>query len=87
MMSDAVLTEAIRLGGQVVTAFSALIGAWFAFKASQHSRMALDSSQEAVQVARHTEQNTNHMKDELVALTAKASHAEGVKEGEANAGR
>lgn len=35
------------------------------------------------ELSAHTETNTNHLKDELVALTAKASHAEGVKEGRA----
>lgn len=36
---------------------------------------------EVAAISRHTEKNTNHLKDELVALTAKSSHAEGLKEG------
>ena len=41
-------------------------------------KIATDS---VVAISKHTEENTNHLKDELVALTAKASHAEGVIEG------
>ena len=44
--------------------------AYFSYKAAINSR-------DAVIISRHTEENTNHLKDELVALTAKASHAAG----------
>jgi hypothetical protein len=54
--------------------------AYFAYKAAVISK-------ETKTIAQHTEQNTNHLKDELVALTAKASHAEGVLQGEAAAKR
>lgn len=51
----------------LVGALSAIVSAYFSYKAKIQSEK--------------TEKNTNHMKDELVALTAKSSHAEGHAEG------
>jgi hypothetical protein len=70
-MSDAV---EIALIGLCTNALPALASAFFAYRASVHSARTLI-------VAETTEKNTNNMKDELVALTAKSSHAAGVLEG------
>ena len=70
------MTDAVKIAviGMLGTAAPSLMSAWFSYRASKHAARA-------VAVAEHTEENTNHMKDELVALTAKSSHAEGVLEG------
>ena len=78
-MSDAVVIEIIRACALVPTAMAAAASAWFSYRASTYS-------QRAVKIAKATEENTNHMKDELVALTAKSSHAEGMLEGQKIAG-
>lgn len=66
MPSDAVLIEIVRDSGIFLTAVMSALAAWFARR--------------AVVVSKQTEQNTNHMKDELVSLTAKAAYAEGIKD-------
>ncbi len=72
-MSDAV---EIALITSLTTGIPSILAMVFAFLGR---RAAL-----ATQVtAQKTEENTNHMKDELVALTAKSSHAEGKLEGAA----
>jgi hypothetical protein len=70
-MSDVVKVALISAAS---TALPSLLAAFFSYRASRHAKLA-------VQIATQTEENTNHMKDELVALTAKSSHAEGVLEG------
>lgn len=56
----------VALIGVVTSAVPSCMAAFFAWRAAK--------------ISEHTEQNTNHMKDELVALTAKSSHAEGMLE-------
>lgn len=75
-MSDPVTIALITACGAIPTAIVGVMSAYFSYKAAI-------TSKETKEIAKHTEQNTNHLKDELVALTAKSSHAEGVKEGEA----
>jgi len=83
-MSDEVAKELIKTIPQVVTALGAAFATYFAYKSLAYSKKAADNSTEAIVIAKQTEQNTNHMKDELVNEVRKASHAEGVKEGEGN---
>ncbi len=74
-MSDAV---EIALITSLTTGIPSILAMVFAFLGR---RAAL-----ATQVtAKQTEENTNHMKDELVALTAKSSHAEGKLEAQQEA--
>jgi hypothetical protein len=70
------LSDPVQLAliASLTTIIPSMVSAFFAYKASVHAKRAVD-------VAQKTEENTNHMKDELVALTAKSSHAEGVIEG------
>jgi hypothetical protein len=70
-MSDAVVIAMIQFAGSLVAGCVSVVSAIFAYKAMTASKRA--------------EKNTNGVKDELVALTAKASHAEGLKEGVAAA--
>ena len=70
-VSDAVATSLIS---GIASCFCSIVAAYFAFRAKVHSEAA-------VVIAKHTEENTNHMKDELVAITRTAAHAEGVIEG------
>lgn len=72
-MSDPVAIAIIAACGTIPPSIVGLVSAFFAYKASAHSRAALE-------VARQTEANTNHMKDELVAITRVSAHAEGVLE-------
>jgi hypothetical protein len=69
-MTDAVQIELIRgLTVGVPGLFGAvggMVAAYFSYKASQHAKEAM------TQVAK-VEQNTNHLKDELVAEVRKAS--------------
>ena len=76
-MSDPVLVAIITAAATVPGSIIAALAAFFAYRAS-------DRAKDAVAISLKTEINTNHMKDELVALTAKSSHAEGVLEGEAH---
>jgi hypothetical protein len=62
--------------GPLVAAFSVVI--------SMRNSRKMDATQENV---RKIEVATNHMKDALVAATAKASHAEGLAEGRDQASR
>ena len=73
-MSDAVQIAIIT---SLTTGIPSLLGMWFAFLARKNSMDAANAARETQAVAKKTEENTNHMKDELVALTAKSSHAEG----------
>ncbi len=66
----------IELAKAFIPVIVSSIAAWFAYKASVNTKVA-------VEVSKKTEENTNHMKDELVALTSKAAHAEGVLAGRA----
>jgi hypothetical protein len=72
-MSDAVTIALIAACGGLPAAAVGIVSAWFSYKASEQSK-------ETLTVSQHTEENTNHLKDELVALTRKDAHAEGVKE-------
>lgn len=69
-MTDAVCIAAIAVLSNAVTGY-------FAYLASKQAK-------ETLTVAKQTEQNTNHLKDELVALTRKdataVGHLEGVRE-------
>ena len=76
-MSDAVQIELIRALASVPSALVALAGAWFAYRASSHSKDAAENSKRA-------ELSSNGMSDKLVALASKSAHAEGVLEGEKN---
>lgn len=69
-MSDIVTVALISAAS---TAVPSLLAAVFSFMASKHAR-------EASETATRTERNTNGKMDQLVALTAKSSHAEGVLE-------
>jgi hypothetical protein len=66
-VSDAVQIAIIT---SLTTGVPSLLGMWFAF-------LARNAARQTQVIAQKTEENTNHMKDELVALTAKSSHAEG----------
>jgi len=68
-MSDPVQ---IALISALTTGIPSILGAIFAFMASRHAKAA------AVQSAK-TEENTNHMKDELVHEVRQASFAAGAK--------
>jgi hypothetical protein len=70
-MSDLVIIAIVQ---SLPMSVVGLASAWFSYRASVHSKAGLE-------VSRQTEHNTNHMKDELVALTQKSSHAEGILEG------
>lgn len=79
-MSDAVTIALISACSAIPTSVVGIASAYWAYKAAVSSRLA-------VKISKHTEQNTNHLKDELVALTHKAAHAEGVKQAEDAAAR
>ena len=81
-MSDAVQ---IALITSLTTGIPSILAMFFSFMARKHSIDAVNVSRETQTIAQKTEQNTNHLKDELVALTAKSSHAEGKLEGKAEA--
>lgn len=70
-MTDAVQIELIRAIPMVLASASGTLAAWFSYRASTHSK-------EAVEVAKSVQVNTNGLTHQLNALTAKASHAEGV---------
>jgi len=76
-MSDPVT---VALIGVFTSAIPSCMAAFFAYRAAKHAARS-------VLISRHTEENTNHMKDELVALTAKSSHAEGFLEGRAESSK
>ena len=73
-VSDAVQ---IALITSLTTGIPSILGMWFAFLARKNSMDAANTARETQKTAEQTQKNTNHMKDELVALTAKSSHAEG----------
>lgn len=73
-MSDAVAIALITACASVPPSLVGVAAAYFSYRASKIAA-------ETKQIAQHTEENTNHLKDELVELTAKASHAEGYKAG------
>jgi hypothetical protein len=75
VMSDAVQIALIGALAGIPSTIGGIAAAYFSYKASQHSR-------EAVNVSRETRANTNGMKDQLVALTKKSSYAEGKLAGE-----
>jgi hypothetical protein len=79
-MSDPVATALITALSTIPTAIAAFFSAWFAYRASVHSK-------KTAKVAEQTERNTNSMKDELVALTRKEAHAAGVKQAQDEAAR
>lgn len=70
-MTDAVQIEMIRAIPACLGSVGAVLAAWFSYRAATHSK-------EAVDVARKTERNTDGLADQLNALTAKSSHAQGV---------
>ena len=76
-LTDAVQIEVVR-GLTVVlaglpAAAGAFFAAYFAYKASEHTRTAIDISKQTLEQSTKVEQNTNHLKDELVAEVRKAS--------------
>ena len=73
-MSDAVQIAIIT---SLTTGIPSILGMWFAFLARKNALDAANTARDTQVIARKTEENTNHLKDELVALTAKSSHAEG----------
>ena len=70
-MTDAVQIELIRALAVIPASIGSVAAAWFAYKASVHSK-------EASATAKTIESNTNGLSHQLNALTAKSSHAEGV---------
>jgi hypothetical protein len=70
-MSD---TVQLALIASMTTVIPSALATFFSYRASVHSK-------KAAELAEDTRRNTDGMKDELVNLTAKASHAEGVLEG------
>jgi uncharacterized sodium:solute symporter family permease YidK len=84
-MSNAVEIEIIKaLGTSLPIIAVGFFTAYFAYKAAQSAKSSALNSAETLKVAKQTEINTNSMKDELVALTRKSAHAEGVLEGRAD---
>ena len=81
-MSDEIIKELIKIIPNVVSALGASLAAYFSYRSVVHSKESAAHSKKAITIAKQTEVNTNHLKDELVAEVRKASHAEGVKEGE-----
>lgn len=77
MISEAVQLKLIDNIPQIVTGVSAIAIAYFTYRTHL-------ISQDTNAVAKHTEQNTNHMKDELVAEVRKASFAAGQKDQKTN---
>jgi hypothetical protein len=77
-MSDPVIIALITACAAIPSTIGGIVAAYFAYKSAVASKATL-------KVSEHTEANTNHMKDELVALTAKSSHAAGVLEGKQDA--
>lgn len=69
-MDQTFYNNLVLLGIGVIAAFNA----WQSTKTQK-------ISQEALEISRKTEINTNSMKDALVAATKLASHAEGLAEG------
>ena len=69
-MSDIIT---VALIGACSTAVPSMISAFFSYRASVHAKNANDT-------AKRTEINTNGKMEQLVALTAKSSKAEGVLE-------
>jgi hypothetical protein len=61
----------------------ALIQGVSGFGLAIYARRTARAALETLEVSKRTEQNTNHIHDELVAVTKTASHAEGVIEGRA----
>lgn len=84
-MSDPLAIAIVGVCAALPTSVAAFFSAFFSYKAAIHAQATLAVSRDTQALARHTEENTNHMKDELVALTKKSSHAEGVLEGKAEA--
>ena len=66
MLSDQVEIEALKALPQFVIGIGTILAAIFGYLAQKNSK-------EAATQARITEQNTNHIKDELVAEVRKAS--------------
>lgn len=77
MISEAVQLELVKNIPQIMTGGSAIAIAYFTYKTHLVTK-------ETKTIAEHTEQNTNHMKDELVAEVRKASFAAGQKEEKKN---
>lgn len=72
-MSEAVQLALIDKLPSLIAGVSGMFAAYFAYRAH---RIAKDTNV----VARKTEENTNHLKDELVAEVRKASFAAGQKQ-------
>lgn len=73
-MTDAVQIELIRAVPGFAAAVGAVAAAWFSYKSANHSK-------ETLQVATRTEHNTNGLVEKLNLQTAKASRAQGNREG------
>jgi hypothetical protein len=78
-MSDPVIIALISMCGTIPAAATGIVSAYFAYRASVTTKETKTITEATAAVAKHTEQNTNHLKDEIVALTKKASFAEGHK--------
>jgi Na+/glutamate symporter len=82
-MTDAVAIQIAQTAGIVFTTIGSIFAAWFSYKAKANSQRntehITDIKQDVVEVKRQT----NHIKDELVATTARAALAEGKAEGRA----
>ena len=59
---------------------AALFGAYFAYRASVHTKATMVATKQ-------TEQNTNHLKDELVAAVKQVAFRKGVDQGHHDAER
>lgn len=77
-MSDNVVIAIAKAAETLPGAIASVAAAYFAYRAATTAKASLE-------VSKHTEANTNHLKDELVALTAKSSHAEGLLQGQTEA--
>jgi hypothetical protein len=69
----------VALIGAVSTAVPSLVSAMFSYQAATHAK-------DASVTARRTETNTNGKMDQFLAMTAKASKAEGVLQEKAEHG-
>ena len=69
------MSDAVQVA--LITSIPATLAAIFSYLASRRSADAAATARDTQVIAKKTEENTNHLKDELVELTAKSSHAEG----------
>lgn len=89
---NVLLSEAVQLAlidkvpsiaaacASIVAAFGAALGGYFSYKAHGTAKYVAEIARETNDVAKKTEQNTNHLKDELVEAVSRERFAAGQKQ-------